>query len=63
VRIRHTNRFRDFDRRGVPWRIFNDINFVGIDYKPFDASHWPVRPSGLPGPVALQPLTDDLPPP
>ena len=57
------NRIRDLDRRGVPWRIFNDINFVGIDYKPFDASHWPVRPSGLPGPVALQPLTDDLPPP
>ena len=52
------NRIRDLDRRGVEWRIFRDINFVGIDYKPFDASRWPVRPSGLPGPIALQPLTD-----
>ena len=52
------NRIRDLDRRGVEWRIFRDINFVGIDYKPFDASRWPVRPSGLPGPVTLQPLTD-----
>ena len=55
------NRIRDLDRRGVQWRIFNDINFVGIDYRPFDASRWPVRPSGLSGPVALQPLSGDVP--
>ncbi|MFL5619118.1 MAG: glycosyl hydrolase [Gemmatimonadaceae bacterium] len=55
------NRIRDLDRRHVEWRIFRDINFVGIDYKSFDASRWPVRPSGLPGPVALQPLTGDVP--
>jgi hypothetical protein len=55
------NRIRDLDRRGVEWRIFRDINFVGIDYKPFDASRWPIRPSGLPGPVTLQPLTGDVP--
>jgi hypothetical protein len=55
------NRIRDLDRRGIEWRIFRDINFVGIDYKPFDASRWPVRPSGLPGPVALQPLSGDVP--
>jgi hypothetical protein len=55
------NRIRDLDRRGVEWRIFRDINFVGIDYKPFDASRWPVRPSGLPGPVALQPISGDVP--
>jgi hypothetical protein len=55
------NRIRDLDRRGVEWRIFRDINFVGIDYKPFDASRWPVRPSGLPGPVSLQPLSGDVP--
>ena len=55
------NRIRDMDRRGVDWRIFNDINFVGIDYKPFDASRWPVRPSGLGGPVALQALSDGEP--
>jgi hypothetical protein len=47
------NRIRDLDRRGVAWRVFHDINFVNIDYKPFDASEWPVRPSGLAGPVRL----------
>ena len=38
---------RDLDRRGVPWKNFRDINFVSINYKPFDASRWPVRTSGL----------------
>jgi len=52
------NRIRDLDRRGVEWKIFRDINFVGIDYKPFTASQWPVRESGLIGPVALQPVTN-----
>jgi hypothetical protein len=52
------NRIRDLDRRGVQWKIFRDINFVGIDYKPFDASQWPVRVSGLLGPVTLQPIID-----
>jgi hypothetical protein len=52
------NRIRDLDRRGIKWKIFRDINFVGIDYKPFDASNWPVRASGLAGPVTLQPMTD-----
>lgn len=47
------NRIRDLDRRGVPWRNFHDINFVNIDYKPFDASGWPVAEAGLPGPVTL----------
>jgi len=55
------NRIRDLDRQGVQWRRFHDINVVNIDYKPFDASRWPVRPSGLPGPVALQPLSGDVP--
>jgi hypothetical protein len=50
------NRVRDLDRRGVQWKIFHDINFVGIDYKPFDASRWPVRMSGLVGPVTLTPV-------
>jgi hypothetical protein len=50
------NRIRDLDRRGVAWRIFEDINFVNIGYRPFDASGWPVRPSGLLGPVHLIPL-------
>ena len=56
------NRIRDLDRRNVEWRIFRDINFVGIDYRPFDASRWPVRRSGLPGPVVLQPLAGDVAP-
>lgn len=48
------NRLRDLDRRRVPWRIFRDINFVNLDYKPFDASGWPLAPSGLLGPVRLR---------
>lgn len=47
------NRIRDLDMRGVPWRIFEDINFVDIRYKGFDARRWPVRDSGLLGPVQL----------
>ena len=47
------NRIRDLDRRQVRWRIFYDINFVNIEYKPFDASNWPVRDCGLLGPVRL----------
>ena len=52
------NRIRDLDLRGVPWKVFEDINFVGLDYKPFDASGWPLQASGLLGPVRLQPLAD-----
>jgi hypothetical protein len=51
------NRIRDLDRRHVVWRIFHDINFASIDYKKFDASNWPICPSGLLGPVTLQPIT------
>lgn len=47
------NRIRDLDRRGVDWKIFKDINFVDDDYKPFDASTWPVAPIGLLGPVKM----------
>lgn len=52
------NRIRDLDRRGVAWRTFHDINFVNIDYKPFDASGWPVTPAGLLGPVRLIPVEE-----
>lgn len=48
------NRIRDLDRRGIQWRTFHDINFVNINYKPFDASEWPLAESGLLGPVTLQ---------
>jgi hypothetical protein len=50
------NRIRDMDRRGVPWKIMREINFVDINYRPFDASKWDVKPSGLLGPVRLIPL-------
>jgi len=50
------NRIRDLDRRGVKWKNFRDINFVNLNYKPFDASSWPLADSGLLGPVTLTPL-------
>ena len=49
------NRLRDLDLRGVKWKNFHDINFVNIDYRPFDASKWPLQESGLLGPVRLEP--------
>jgi hypothetical protein len=50
------NRIRDLDRRGVNWKNFHDINFVNINYRPFDASDWPLTESGLLGPVTLTPV-------
>lgn len=50
------NRIRDLDRHGVPWKNFHEINFVNIFYRPFDATNWPLQPSGLLGPVTLTPL-------
>ncbi|MDQ8202349.1 glycosyl hydrolase [Pelagicoccus sp. SDUM812003] len=48
------NRIRDMDQRGVDWKIMREINFVDINYRPFDASRWAVEPSGLMGPVVLR---------
>jgi hypothetical protein len=50
------NRIRDLDQRGVEWKIFYDTNIVNINYRPFDASDWPVVPSGLLGPVTVMPM-------
>jgi hypothetical protein len=50
------NRIRDLDIRKVPWKNFYEINFVNINYRRFDASKWPLQPSGLLGPVQLVPL-------
>ncbi len=50
------NRIRDMDRRGVAWKIMHEINFVNINYRPFDAAAWDLTPSGLLGPVRLVPL-------
>lgn len=49
------NRIRDLDLRGVPWKIFHDVNILNVGYKPFDASKWPVAEAGLIGPVTLRP--------
>lgn len=50
------NRVRDMDRRGVQWKIFHDINIVNVNYRPLDASDWPLVDSGLLGPVRLMPM-------
>lgn len=55
------NRIRDLDRRKVAWRIFHDINLVNSNYRPFDASEWPLTPCGLLGPVTLQPVASRTP--
>jgi len=49
------NRIRDMDLKKIQWRNYHEINFVNIDYKPFDASNWNVMPSGLIGPVTITP--------
>jgi hypothetical protein len=49
------NRIRDMDRKGIDWRRYHEINFVNIDYQPFDASAWEPMKSGLIGPVTLRP--------
>ncbi len=51
------NRVRDLDLRGIPWKKFYNINFVNIDYQPFDASGWETAESGLIGKVQLLPVT------
>jgi hypothetical protein len=52
------NRIRDLDARKVPWKKFHDINFVNHNYKQYDASKWPMTPSGLLDPIGLVPLTN-----
>lgn len=43
------NRIADYDRKGVVWRIFQEINFVSITYKPTQFDKWDILPSGLLG--------------
>ena len=56
------NRIADLDRRGVLWKKFYNVNMParlrenrGPDGL-FTAAAWPVRPSGLSGPVTLTPV-------
>jgi len=51
------NRIRYMDQNKIEWRNYHEINFVNINYKPFDASNWKVQPSGLDGDIQLIPLT------
>lgn len=53
------NRIRYMDQQGIEWRRYHEINFVNIDYKPFDASSWEPMPSGLLGPVTITPYAFD----
>ncbi|HKJ78356.1 MAG TPA: glycosyl hydrolase [Prolixibacteraceae bacterium] len=52
------NRIRDLDKRDVYWKKFYDINFVNIEYEPFDASGWEIKEAGLMGPVTLKPVSN-----
>jgi hypothetical protein len=45
------NRIRKLDREKVVWKNFYEINFVDINYVPFDASKWAVTESGLHGKI------------
>jgi len=47
------NRIRYMDQQKIEWRRYHEINFVNINYKPFDASVWKPMASGLIGPVTL----------
>ncbi len=55
------NRIRDLDQRKVNWKYFYDANVLTRNYRPLDASSWPLFPSGLLGPVTLTPLTTPAP--
>ena len=50
------NRIADYDRRGVIWRIFKDINIVNLNYERSNYAHWQPLPSGLNSPVRLIPI-------
>lgn len=55
IKVRNTsaNYVRLLDAQKVNWKKFYDINFVDITYTPFDATRWPIQPSGLLGPVRI----------
>jgi hypothetical protein len=55
------NRIAEYDRKGVDWKKFYDINVANMQYKPFDAASWQPVPSGLLGPVTLTPLRAVIP--
>ena len=54
------NRLRWNDRNGVKWKYFHDINMISVKgvwsggTVPLDAASWPLRDSGLLGPVSVE---------
>ena len=53
------NRIADMDRKGIPWKIFYNINMSArrkenLKNGVFDAGAWSPLPSGLAGPVVLK---------
>lgn len=50
------NRIADYDRRGINWRKFHDINFVSITYNDIRFDTWEPMPSGLLGPAIIKEL-------
>lgn len=50
------NRIAELDRQGVEWRIFKEINIVGLDYRIKKYGDWQPVPSGLNGEVRLIPV-------
>lgn len=41
------NRIAHYDRRGIPWRKFNEINVVDLNYKKTLYADWTPVPSGI----------------
>ena len=54
-----SNRIADYDRRGVPWRIFKDANVNTLGPRTFEG--WQTDPSGLCSEVNLIPVHYDVP--
>ncbi len=50
------NLIADYDRRGVNWRIFKDINIVSVFYKPITFDVWDTKESGLTDAPKLLPV-------
>ncbi len=53
------NLISDYDKRGLNWRIFHEINFVSITYQKTLFDIWETMPSGLLGSVHIN-ETDKL---
>lgn len=50
------NRIASYDRQGINWRIFKEINVVDLKYKKTKYGHWEPMPAGLNSSVKLIPM-------